>query len=134
MIILQCMLRKYTLIIRTNISMPSSYSIPTKMTCKAYNHKQICQRLNNLEESRHVITCHPLDNGEYHNLFQQLMFPENVFALPNRVLIPFKCPLSYDFQLEAYNENSQAQYTPLFADTAFHFKPKTLSASSKGVI
>ena len=62
------------------------------------------------------------------------MFPENVFALPNRVLIPFKCPLSYDFQLEAHNENSHAQYTPLFADKAFHFKPKTLSASSKGVI
>lgn len=62
------------------------------------------------------------------------MFHDNVFALPNRVLIPFKCPLSSDFKLEAHNERSHAQHTPLFADTAFYFKPKTLTASSKGVI
>lgn len=35
------------------------------MTRKAYNHKQISQRLNNLKESGEMIICHPLDNGEF---------------------------------------------------------------------
>lgn len=58
------------------------------------------------------------------------MFPEDIFALSNRVLIPFKCPLSHDFKLEVYNENSHAQHTLLYADAAFHFKLKTRAASS----
>lgn len=57
------------------------------------------------------------------------MFPENI--LPCQiVLMPFKCPLSYDLKLEVHNENSHAQHTPIFADTAFHFKLRAHAASS----